>query len=368
MEIADYLSIVRKRLWILVLVPLLAGGIVTGLVLAGGPRYAATATVAAPALVGGPSSNQYSGSNGPSAFVANFVAAVTSSRIVNQVAAQTKVPAPEVAAGLGTTPIGGSSLIQVTYQSPVRAQAGPVAGVAASDTIRFLFQSQVTLAERTVAEAAKAVAEADAKLVAFYRATGMVLPDKAYEIKSQQLANLQQQVAQNQAAGLSGAASALAATVRAKQAELRILVPRVVTYQSLVDRKQQVTQQLSLQQQNLDQARAQYSAADPATVVSLGETERVSPLAQVLRKGGPAAGAGLFLGAGIVLLLEVLGRRPRTGVEVQAEAGGRAGGRAGLRARRAARPELEAGTTGRSKESAASTAGQVAGDSSTPRP
>ena len=361
MEISDYLRIVRKRLWILLLVPVLAGGIVTGLVLAGGPRYVATATVAAPALVGGPSSNQYSGSGGPRTFVANFVAAATSSRIVNQVAAETKVPVSRIGAGLDATPIGVSSLIQITYQSPRRPETGPVAGGVASGTIRFLFQSQVRLAEGTVAEASKSVAAADAKLAGFYRSTGMVVPDKLYEIKSQQLANLQAQQAQSQADGNFTAAATLGATIRSKEGELRTLVPRVATYQSLIDRKQQATQQLNLMQQSLDQARAQYSAADPSAVVSLGQTRRVSPGTQVLRKAGPAAGAGLFLAAGIVLLLELLARRPRPTVEVEPEPDVRAE----LAARPAGLPELEARSGGRNATGAS--AGQLAAGSSTHR-
>lgn len=319
MEISDYLRIARRRLWILVLVPLLAGGIVAALVLTAPPAYRATATVAAPALVGGPSSNQYSGSNGPKAFVANFAAAVTSSRILNQVAAETHVPEPEVASGLAASPIGDSSLIEVSYQTTMRDEAGLIAKAAAADTIRFLFQSQVTLAEQTVKEAAKAVADADAKLNAFYQSTGLVLPDKAYEIKVQQLANLQQQQAQSQAEGQLTAAATLAATAQAKQAELKALGPQVVAYQSLLDRKHQATDQLDLMQQGLDQAHAQYSAADPAAVVTLGDTQQSPLLAVLARKGLPAAGAGLFLAVGIVLLLELLGRRPQAEAEAWPE-------------------------------------------------
>lgn len=363
MEISDYLRIVRKRLWILVLVPGLAAGIVTALVLSGGPRYQATATVAAPALVGGPSSNQYSGSGGPRTFVANFVAAATSSRIVNQVARQANVPVSRIDVGLDAIPIGGSSLIQITYQSPRRPEAGPVAGGVAAGTIRFLFQSQVRLAERTVAEASKAVNAADAKLTSFYRSTGMVVPDKLYEIKSQQLANLQAQQAQSQADGNPGAAAALGATISTKESELRALVPRVATYQSLVDRKQQATQQLNLMQQSLDQARAQYSAADPSTVVSLGETRQVSVLAQIARKAGPAAGAGLFLAVGIVALLELLARRPEP-EEIAAAPPLEPDVRAELAARPARQPELEARSGGRP---AGGKAGQLAAGSTTPR-
>jgi capsular polysaccharide biosynthesis protein len=353
-EIVDYLQVIRRRLWILVLVPLLAGGTVAGLVLAAGPRYRATATVAAPALVGGQAS-QYSGSNGPRAFVANFTAAVTSPRIVGQVAGETRVPQSRVSSGLVVAPIGDSSLIEVTHQSSRRAEAGPVAKAAASDTIRFLFQTQVTLAEQTVREAAKAVAAADAKLNSFYRSTGMVLPDKAYEIKAQQLANLQQQQAQSQADGALTAAAALAATIEAKQAELRALGPKVAAYQSLIDRKQQATGQLNLMQQGLDQAHAQYSAADPAVVVTLGATTQASRLAELARKVLPAAGAGLFLAVGIVLLLELLARRPMVSEEGPLEPlpGPAAPELASAPRELGARPELEARPRSQAETSAA---------------
>jgi len=317
LEISEYLRVIWRRLWILVLVPLLAGGAVAGLVLKAPEKYRATATVAAPALIGGPSSNQYSGANGPRAFVANFAAAVTSTRILSQVAKETGAPESRVADGLAASPIGDSSLIEVTYQTTAAAEAGNVARAAAADTIRFLFQTQVTLAEHTVGEASKALAEAESKLNAFYRSTGMVLPDKAYEIKTQQLANLQQQQAQSQAEGQLTAAAALAATVRAKQAELQALVPKVAAYQSLLDRKQQASGQLDLMQQGLDQARAQYSAADPAAAVTLGETNRAPLLAELARKVLPAVGAGLFLAVGVVLLLELLGRRPQATAEAE---------------------------------------------------
>ncbi len=78
--------------------------------------------------------------------------------------------------------------------------------------------------------------------------------------------------------------------------------------------------------------------------MSLGETRRVSLVTQVLRKAGPAAGAGLFLAVGVVLLLELLARRPRPASEVAAGPDVRAE----LGARPAGRPELEARPDGRS--------------------
>jgi capsular polysaccharide biosynthesis protein len=312
-EISDYLRIIWRRLWILILVPLLAGGIVAALVLRQPPKYDATATVAAPAVVGGQNTNQYSGSTGPKTFVSNFVAAITSPRIVNQVAEETSVLPRTIRDGLLAEPIGESSLIEVTYTTTKRELAVPVAKSATNATIRFLFETQVTLARETVTEATKAVAKANTSIQNFYTTTGLVLPERSYDIKAQELSSLQQRELEARTAGNLIAADQIAERIAATEAELRKLAPQVATYQSLIERRTQAQGRLSLVQQNLEAATAQYKAADPAEAVTLNQVKPVSRLAELVRKAVPAAGAGLFLAVGLVVLLEVLGRRPRPG-------------------------------------------------------
>jgi capsular polysaccharide biosynthesis protein len=310
-EISDYLRIIWRRLWILILVPLLAGIVVAALVLRQPPKYDATATVAAPAVVGGQSTNQYSGSTGPRAFVANFTATLTSPRIINQVAKETSVLPRTIRDGLVAAPIGESSLIEVTYTTMNKDKAIPVAKSAVDNTIRFLFQTQVSLAEETVSEAKKAVDEANGSLQSFYRSTGLILPERTYELEQQKLSSLQQRELQERSAGNITAATAIAQAITTSETRLRRLAPRVATYQSLVDRRNQAQGRLNLVQQNLEAATAQYKAADPAEVVTLNQAKPVSRLAELLRKAVPAAGAGLFLAVGLVVLLEVVARRPR---------------------------------------------------------
>jgi capsular polysaccharide biosynthesis protein len=310
-EISDYLRIIWRRLWILILVPLLAGGAVAALVLRAPPKYDATATVAAPAVVGGQNTNQYSGSTGPKAFVSNFVAAITSTRIVNQVAKETKVLPREVRDGLVAVPIGESSLIEVTYTTTKKDDAIPVAKAAAADTIRFLFQTQVTLAKQTLAEAQKAVSQADAGLQKFYKDTGLVLPERTYDIKQQEVSSLQQRQLAEQAAGNFTAAAALTQAIADRKAELSRLAPQLATYRSLTERKTNAEGRLNLVQQNVEAAVAQYKAADPSAVITMNQAKPVSRLVDLVRKAGPAAGAGLFLAVGLVVLLEAVSRRPR---------------------------------------------------------
>ena len=310
MEISDYLRIIWRRLWILILVPLLAGGAVAALVLREPAKYDATATVAAPAVVGGQSANQYSGSTGPKTFVSNFVAAITSPRIVNQVAKETSVLPRNIRDGLAAVPIGDSAIIDVTYSTSRQEQAVPVAKAAASDTIKFLFQTQVTLAKKQQAEAQKAVDDANAKLQGFYKSTGLVLPERSYDIKAQQLSSLEQRQLDAQASGNLTAASAIGQAITTRRAELSKLAPQVATYQALIDRRTQAQGRLNLVQQSVEGAVAQFNAADPAQVVTLNQAKPVSRFSSLVRKAVPAAGAGLFLAVGLVVLLEVLARRP----------------------------------------------------------
>jgi uncharacterized protein involved in exopolysaccharide biosynthesis len=310
-EISDYLRIIWRRLWILLLVPLLAGGVVAFLVLRAPVNYDATATVAAPAVVGGTSTNQYSGSTGPKAFVANFVASITSPRIVNQVAKETSVLPRNVRHGLTVAPIGDSSLIEVTYTTNRREKAVPVAQAAASDTIKFLFQTQVTLTRQTLTEAQKAVDKADADLQKFYKSTGLVLPQESYNTKLQDISSLQQRKLDARTSGNITAADAISAAITARKAELARLAPQVATYQRLVDRQNQAENRLNLAQQNVEAAVAQFRAADPASAITLNQAKPVSRTGALVRKVGPAVGAGLFLAVGLVVLLEVIARRPR---------------------------------------------------------
>lgn len=324
MEISDYLGILRRRLWIVLAVPLLAGLVVAALVFAQAQKYTAVATVAAPALVGGSASNQYSGANGPKAFVANFSAAVTSPVIVNRISKQVGVNSSTILSGLGVAPLGDSSLLRVSYTTTKKKTAAPVAKAAASETIRFLFETQVTLAQQTADAAKQALTQADTDLAKFQADNGLgPTPDRDYTIKAQEISNLQQQQLQNQAAGNVGAAEQLGAAVRAKQVELAALAPKVSTYLGLVERKNTASNQLGTLQQSADQAAAQFRAADPDSVVSLSQTKRISRASDLVQKVAPAIGAGLFLAVGLVLLLELLSRRPKSvlaGAPASAEA------------------------------------------------
>lgn len=308
MEIREYLRIARRRLAILLLVPLLTAGVVAVWTFAQPRTYTAKATIAAPSVVGGSSSNQYSGADGTKSFVANFDAALTSQPILMKVSAATHVPTSTLASGLSASQIGTSTLMTVTYNTTSKKTADPVVRAAASQTIQFLFATQVELAQRNLAEAQKSVDSAQAQLTQFYQQTGLVLPDQQFQVKAQQIASLQQQQLQSQASGNTAAAAGLSAAIAGKQQALAALSKQVITYHSLFDRKTQAETNWSTIQQSLAQVKAQYDAVNPSDVVTVAQPVAQSRAPMLLKKVAPALVGSVFLAVLLVFLLEVLSR------------------------------------------------------------
>lgn len=319
MELNDYLDILKKRKNILIAVPAIAALLVVGLIVVKPKQYQATATVAAPALVGGTSSNQYSGANGPKSFVANFTAAITSPPVVDQVSRDTGVAKNAVKSGLAANEIGTSSLMQVTYKTSKHKNAFPVAQAAAADTIVFLFKTQVQLAQAPVQSAQQNLASVEGQIADLGKTSGLVVPDKDYEVRAQACASLQNAQAQALANGQGGTASNLGNQINACKAQLTAIAPQVQQYTALSTQKDAAVTQLNQAQQALQQAQSQLQAADPKQVVSVGKVHSVSVIGDVLQKGAVAVFAGLFLALGIIAGLELLERSRQGAVEVPAE-------------------------------------------------
>jgi hypothetical protein len=309
MEIRDYLATLRRRLWILILPPMLAGAVVLAMAASTPAEFRATATVSVPALIGS-ANTPYSGPNGPKAFVSDFTALATSDRIVSKVAAATGIPAARITSGLKIRQVGTSTLMQVTYRSERRADVQPVAGGIAGEVMKFLPTSQVDMAGSLVEQASKAVNDAQAEIDAFTINSKVFVPDRDYQIKAQQVADLERQALESAARGESGEAASINAALPAKRAELAALAPKLATYTSLVDKKARAEQHRAEAQTSLDLALAFERASDPATVVSLNPIRAISRADAAVRKAAVAVGSALFLAIALVVLLEPSGRRP----------------------------------------------------------
>jgi capsular polysaccharide biosynthesis protein len=314
METMDYLRVARRRRWILAGLPLLAALAAAGVVLLTPPKYAVTAYVAAPALVGGVAAQQYTGTQAANQFVAAFAAAATSPKVIDQVAADTRVDAGRLRDGVDVQQVGASSQLTLTYTGDDRDTAAPVVRAMTSRALTFLFASQVDVATQQVAAAEADVTSATEAISAWEKENDVSQPDKLYQATLSEQSSLRQQELSMAAVGNTRGASAAAKVLEEGQKRLADLGPKLPGYEALLAQRDAATSALAEARQGLQAARAQAVAADPAEVASVGAVTSPSRLAALARTVPPVAGAGLLIAVLLVVLLEILGRgRPAGG-------------------------------------------------------
>ncbi len=299
MEIKDHLALIRRRLWLVVLVPLLAAVATAGLVLRQPQEYLATATVAVPGLVGG-TDGQFSGSTGNRAFVANFVAVVHSRAIAAAVAAETNIPIDAIFAGTVTSAVGESSLVTVTYRTDKKANADPVVTALATKSLAFMFDPRLAVAEVTratgqVDAANTALTAAQAGITAFVAETKLANPSQDYQVKAQQIATLEEQAVAAGSRGEGEASARIAAAAVAMKPQLTSLGGLVARFNVLTEAKQRATAQLTEAQKGLALASAKPAAIDPATAISVSATTAAARVQSAVQKAVAAFAAAFFL-------------------------------------------------------------------------
>lgn len=338
MEIVEYLRVARRRLWLLVGLPVVAAAAAAAVVLLIPQQYAGTVYVAAPALVGGPAAQQYTGTQGANQFVAAFAAAATSPKVVGQVAAETGASAAALRDGISVSQVGASSQLELSYRASRRATVVPVVEATSRHALDFLFASQVDIAEQQVQAASEDVRAATTAITGWEKTNKLSQPDKVYQATLNELASLRQQRLSMEAVGNSRGAQAAATAIAAGQRRVDEIGPKLPDYQALLAQRDAATSALSQARQELQAARAQARAADPAEVTSVGEVVAVSRLTQLVRTVLPIAGAALIVAVLLVLGLEAAARR-RTSPQPDPESGSGSAPAPGSRSGPGAGPE-----------------------------
>lgn len=317
MEILDYFKAIGRRFWVLVLVPLVAGVVPLGYYVLRPTQYAATATIVPTALVGGVRTNQYRGSDADKFFVNNLSGALRTNRLVDQVASETGVRAPQVRSGLKVGQVGTSAFVHVTYTTTKKNQAVRVVTAAAADALHFLFQSQYDVAKGDVDAAQKQVDQADDGLNAISVQTGGRTPEDAYAALSRGLPALQATAAR--AKDTAGAAQ-VNQQVAALQAQLANVSKLEGQYLTLVDMRRRAVNLRKVAELRERDASAQLAAASPQAALVVGKVHRSFPYTDVLTIAGGAAAGGLFVAVGYLFGREVWDGLRRRGPRRRPEA------------------------------------------------
>jgi len=351
-EIIDYLKAARRRLALVILLPLISMGATAGLLLSQAPTYTGTAVVDPPALVGSLDS-QYTGAQGVNQFVSAFEATSSGPVVRRAASAETGVSTTNLNDELVVTQRLNSASLAVTYTSPKKNTVVPVLNAVTTATLRTLFESQVQSAQARVDAARKAVDDASAAVGAFTAKYAMADPQKAYEAQLSRVNSLVQQQASFTASGNSVAAAAMGSPIAAAKADLAKFGPILNEFTKLTAARDTAVTGLDEANAKLSSATVQLANADPTKIVYIGGENTVDRTPQVLTTTASVGAAAFFLALVLVLILEVVARsrRSREAGATSAELGGseaagtEAAGTEAVGTQTAGRPAHAAATT-----------------------
>jgi len=299
MEISDYLRMIRRRLWILIVVPVLAG-LVGLLAFAGAPRtYSSSVEVAAPTTA----ENTTTGA--VAVFVSSFTELLTTQPVVDRVSRETGASRARLRSGLAAGAVGGSSLIKVTYTSTRRQEVQPAVEAATRATLDLVSGPQVAAATSALKVAQDRYQAARDAVDRYASGSGGGLPDDQYR---QKLANLSALRLAATSARLDLAipkANGLDAQIPIAEREIAELLPKVVRFNQLQDTLRQASDALSNALIHEQDTKGQLNAHESTTTLKNATPQAQSRASSLLRSVGVLAGVGLIAACLLVAFLEL---------------------------------------------------------------
>jgi hypothetical protein len=306
-EIMDFLKAARRRLLLIILLPVLSMAVTETLLLTQPTAYSGTAIVDAPALVGGLDS-QYTGAQGVNQFVSAFEATASGPVVRHAVLDATGVSPTVLADGLDVSQRGTSSSLSVVYTSTKKDTIVPVLTGVTTTTLRALFESQVQSAKARVGSAQTTLTEATSAIGALTTKYGMADPQKAYEAQLSRVNSLVQQQASFTASGNAVGAAAMASPIASAKAELAKFGPILTEYSALTIARDTAVQGVDEANAKLSANTAQLANADPSKIVSISGASAVDRLPELLQTSASVGAAASFLALVLVLVLELVAR------------------------------------------------------------
>ncbi len=306
MEIRDYLRAIRRWLWLPLIVPLVAAGIVGALLESQPSKYQADASVIVPAV----SAKGFS-TSAASQYVATFKDVLISQPILAKVSKKTGVPIKELTSGLSASTVTASSnIIHVVFVGTKGQNTTSVVHEATVAALDAVAQPQLVQAQNSVAAAQNQLQQANASITAYTSATGVILPQQQFNTQQQELNQLLLQLQQATLANDTARATALQGIIAQRQKQLTTLATQVTQFTDLSDAHQAAVSVRDKAAQELTSAQALLSANHNPATVAVQNVGRLSKLSDTLRFTAIAYAVALLLALGFILLLELMrGRR-----------------------------------------------------------
>ncbi len=167
MEIRDYLRAIRRVLWLVILIPVVAALATGGLVEIQPSAYQADASVVVPAISAGGFSQ-----SAASQYVDTFKDVLVSQPVLNDVSQKYGIPTSELADGLSASTITASSnIIHVVLIGKARQNLQGAVHEATVDSLNAIAQPRLAQAQNSVAQAETGLQRANGDYNAFVETT-----------------------------------------------------------------------------------------------------------------------------------------------------------------------------------------------------
>ena len=317
MEIRDYLRAIRRVLWLVILIPVLAALATGGLMEIQPSAYEADASVVVPAI----SASAFSQS-AASQYVDTFKDVLVSRPVLTDVSQKFAIPTSELAAGLTASTITPSSnIIHVVLIGKARQNLQGAVHEATVDSLNAIAQPRLIQAQNAVALADSGLQAANTKFNTFVEFTGNGNPptefNNALTLLNQQEGILATATVNHDAIHVAAANARIAQL----KTELVTLGQQDEQFQTLNDALSAARSASDHANQELVDAQALVTTDEAAGTVTTVEVGRLSKLSDTIKFTGIAFALALIMMLGLILIMELMRAGRRTAADVDLRQG-----------------------------------------------
>jgi hypothetical protein len=316
-EIRDYLRAIRRVLWLVIIVPIVAGLLVGGFIELQPSSYEADAYAVVPALTANGISQ-----SAASQYASTFKDVLTSEQVIPDVSQKFGIPQSELVTGLNSsTTTASSNLINVTLIGKHGQNLVGAVREATIETMNAIAYPQSVEAQNEVTNSETRLQQANTAINSFDAQYGNASPQIAYNDEQSTLSN---QEALLQTAKIDNDAPReliLNAIITQTQSKLAQLALALQAYTPLQEAQSAAiaANDHALSDQVAAQALLATDAA-PGTVLTK-DVGRLSKLSDVIKFAGIGFALALLMMLGLILILELMRSSKREAVPAGGQQG-----------------------------------------------
>ncbi|MGH9123788.1 MAG: hypothetical protein ACRDZ8_03550 [Acidimicrobiales bacterium] len=292
MEIIDYLGVLGRRCWVLVLTPILAGVVFAGVAFHLGHKNVVNAQIESPTLVGvgGAESdgNQYS-----IELQNTLQVELANKAVLDEISRDTGVSVAKLKAGLSVGRHKPSSFAVITFTGGSAKKSKAVAQAAGDVAYGTVLAEEQQAVSAPLTSAQNDLANAQQAVVT--QETNTPDPLTAFIVDRIEVSRLESVLARHLSTGNLAAATQDDSALTQARTKENSLVTAVGTQQELVNARDQARTAQEVRFREFVKAENRLTASDPANAVHVGTPKKSLPLKEMVLLGGGAGGAALAI-------------------------------------------------------------------------